>query len=73
MFVIVMLIVHVLCIVDTTFVTFEQPVYEVLEDIGVDNLALRVCINISNLTVERPLRFMTMSRTAKGLSTELRY
>ena len=50
-------------------VEFEQPVYEVLEDIGLENLALRVCFNIYNLSSERSVRLRTVQGTAKGIAT----
>lgn len=52
--------------VETTVIEFEQSSYEVLEDIGLHNFALRVCINIFNLTSERIVRLSTISGTAQG-------
>lgn len=50
-------------------VSFEQSSYEVLEDVGLDNLALRVCISIlqTGPVEERTVRLKTVSGTAQGL------
>ena len=47
-------------------IEFEQPSFDVLEDIGLDNLALRVCINIFNLMEDRTITFFTTPGTAEG-------
>ncbi len=52
--------------VDNTVIEFEQPSYEILEDVGLNNFALRVCINIFNLTTERSVKLSTLSGTARG-------
>ena len=49
-------------------IEFEQSVYEVREDIGAENLALRVCLRITNLRSERTIRLSTLSATALGKS-----
>lgn len=47
-------------------IEFEQPSYDILEDIGLDHLALLVCISISNLMDDRTITFLTTSGTAEG-------
>ena len=58
-------------IVDTSVIQFEEPSYEVIEDVGLNNLALRVCFNISNLNSERTVRLMTVSGSAQGMCSHL--
>ena len=55
----------------TEVIEFDKPLYEVYEDIGKTDLAVRVCINIFNLISERTIRIMTVSGTAVGMSTKL--
>ena len=45
--------------------------YEVLEDIGEENLALRVCISVLELPSERSVTLKTVSGTARGNYTKL--
>ena len=47
-------------------IEFEQASYEVREDIGDGNFALRVCLLIANLSSERSVRVTTMSGTAQS-------
>ena len=51
-----------------TGISFEQSSYKVLEDVGVENLALCVCIdiNVGLMLVERTVRLRTLSGTAQG-------
>ena len=53
--------------VDTTDIQFAQSSYEILEDIGSDDSALRVCLIVSQLASERSVRILTVSGTAQGL------
>ena len=54
-------------------IEFDKTLYEVYEDIGKTDLAVRVCINIFNLTSERTIRIMTASGTAVGRLTMRSY
>ena len=47
-------------------IEFQQSIYQVIEDIGLDNLALRICFNVSNLNSARNVSLSTSSRTAEG-------
>ena len=52
--------------VDSTVISFEHPTYKVLEDVGIENLALRLCINVMALSFERTVRLLTVPGTAQG-------
>ena len=47
-------------------IQFEESSYEVPEDVGADSLALRVCVNTSQLATDRVVRVLTISGTAIG-------
>lgn len=47
-------------------ILFEESSYEVKENIGINQYALRVCINIFNLTFDRSVLISTISGTATG-------
>ena len=47
-------------------IEFEQNTYEVVEDIGLDNFALRVCFNVINLQSPRNITLSTQTETADG-------
>lgn len=49
-------------------VEFEQNPYEIAEDIGLDNFALRVCFNTLNLQSPRNVTVSTQPGTADGNS-----
>lgn len=51
---------------DTSVIVFEQSSYEVMEDIGLSNFALRVCINFFNVSSERIITVSTQSGSAEG-------
>ena len=40
-------------------IEFEQNIYEVAEDIGLDNFALRVCLRAVNVASERNITLHT--------------
>ena len=46
--------------------SFVQSSYEVLENVGLDNVPLIVCINIFDLNKERTVKITTVSGTAQG-------
>lgn len=46
--------------------SFERETYEVSEDIGDDNFALRVCINTFALETDTIITLTTVSGTAQG-------
>ena len=48
-------------------ISFEQPTYEVSEDIADDNLALRVCFDVAGVSSEMSVTLKTLSTTAQGI------
>lgn len=53
-------------IIISAMIEFEQSSYEIFEDIGLDNFAVRVCLDTSNLISERTVRISTSPGTAQG-------
>ncbi len=48
-------------------IVFEEIIYEVTEDIGLDNFALRVCLTASNVRAQTNVTLSTLSiDSAKG-------
>ena len=47
-------------------VHFEQLSYETAEEIGVDDFALRICVNTSSLSSDINVTVSTSSGTATG-------
>lgn len=47
-------------------IVFEQFTYEVHEEVGQDDHALRVCIDIMELSAERTVTLVTSPATAQG-------
>lgn len=51
---------------DNLVVVFEQDTYKVNEDIGLNNYALRVCVNVTNSQPGQAIIVSTLSETATG-------
>ena len=48
-------------------INFERPSYQISEDIGLNDRALRVCISIQDLVAEQAVVISTSSGTAEGM------
>ena len=77
--IVLVIIVNVFCengymmlfLVENVNLEFEQPQYEVTEDIGSENFALRVCLRASDLQFPRNISLYTSDVTTQGKSRQL--